>query len=67
MLAHDIKKTLEFLIHYEDVEITHTFGGFVLSYSKLTREFLIEDTVAGFTDKFKNISSCTIALNKIIV
>jgi len=65
MLTHDIKKTLEFLIHYEDVKITHTFDEYILSYSKSTGGFRIENTSTGLIDLFKDIESCTVAIHEI--
>lgn len=67
MLTHDIKKTLEFLIHYEDVNITHTFDEYILSYSKLIGGFRIENTSTGLIDLFKDIKSCSAVLNEIFI
>lgn len=67
MLTQDIKKTLEFLIHYEDVSITHTFDEYVLSYSKLTGGFRIENTVTGLIDLYKDIESCSVVLQEIFI
>lgn len=65
MLTHDIKKTLEFLIHYEDVNITHTFDEYILSYAKLTGGFRIENTATGLISLFNDIESCSAALHEI--
>lgn len=67
MLTHDIKKALEFLIHYGDVNITHTFDEYILSYSKLTGGFRIENTSTGLIDLFKDIESCSAVLNEIFI
>lgn len=65
MQTHDIKKTLEFLIHYEDVNITHTFDKYILSYSKSAGGFRIENTSTGLIDLHKDIESCSAVLHEI--
>ncbi|MGG1593586.1 hypothetical protein SAMN04489762_0725 [Terribacillus saccharophilus] len=67
MLAHDIKKALEFLIHYEDVNITHSFDEYILSYSKFTGGFRIENTSTGLIDLFKDIETCSAAVHDIFI
>lgn len=64
MMTHDIKKTLEFLIHYEDINLTHTFDEYILSYSRLGG-FRLENTLTGLIDTYKEIESCSAKMQEI--
>lgn len=66
MLTHDIKKALEFLIHYELFSISHHFDAYVVSFSNITRGFKIEDSTTGIIKKYKDLESCSSALYEIL-
>lgn len=66
MINRDIIKGLESLVQYGDVKITHTFGEHRISYSKLSKEFLIENSVTGLIERYKDKESCSVAVVKIL-
>lgn len=66
MTITEIKKTLDNLLYYKDVEITHTVKDYALSYCKESNCFIIENMENGKVYRYEETGGCLTALNRII-
>ena len=62
MKRSEILNTLENLVYFKDVEITHTFNEHTITYCKNNKAFYVRDNQNGDVAAYPDIDSCAIAL-----
>ena len=62
MKRGEILNTLENLVYFKDVEITHTFEEYTITYCNNTNSFYVKDNRNGETTGYPDVESCAIAL-----
>ena len=62
MKRSEILNTLENLVYFKDVEITHTFDEYTITYCKNNKAFYVGNNKNGDVAAYSDIDSCAIAL-----